>query len=401
MKRTYPIQLFKNFFLLLAFVSILASCKKDNAPEKEKNFNVLIDWQFVDNVSTSTIQLIANFYPEVSAIVSQKELQTVNIYKITYKTKNVDGSEITASGAILFPSGGANLPLISYQHGTLFNLDEAPSNYTGDEIKYLAPLISSTGYAISVPDYIGYGASATYPHPYEHAKTLGSASFDMLLATKEFLDYHDITLSEKLFLTGYSEGGSATMALHQHIEQESDLVVTMSAPAAGAYNKTEFAKDLMKRDESLQFLPRFMWVIDSYNWIYDLNRPWSDFVVEPDASTLEAVTDPMKLGNASISNNPQTLFTTEIKNGVLNETDTEFLTVLAANDTYDWEPVYPVTLYYGTADDYVFPLNSETAYDALLANGADVTIIAYDGEDHGSAFMPYLLDVFELFESLK
>jgi fermentation-respiration switch protein FrsA (DUF1100 family) len=385
---------------LLVITSILISCKKDPV-EKEKNFSYLIDWQLIDNVSKTSIQFFASTIPDVNAAISSKELQNVNIYKITYKTKNVDGAEITASGAVLFPEGGSLLPLISYQHGTLTNLEEAPSNYGGDEIKYLAPIISSAGYAISVPDYIGYGASDSYPHPYEHAETLGSASFDMLMAAKEFFDYIDITLSDKLFITGYSEGGNATMALHQHIEKNSDLTVTMSAPAAGAYNKTAFATELMERDEDLTFLPKFMWVLYSYNWIYGLNRPWSDYVVEPDATTLEAVSDPMKLGDADISLNPQTLFTETIKNGILNETDSEFLDVLAANDTYDWNPVAPITLYHGTADDYVFPLNSETAYDALLANGANVDKVTYEGKNHETAFFPYLIDVFELFESLK
>jgi hypothetical protein len=199
---------YKTIFLSLLFISILAGCKKDPA-EKEKNFSYLIDWQLIDNVSKTSIQFFASTIPDVNAAISSKELQNVNIYKITYKTKNVDGTEITASGAVLFPEGGTNLPLLSYQHGTLTNLEEAPSNYGGDEIKYLAPIISSAGYAISVPDYIGYGASDSYPHPYEHAETLGSASFDMLMAAKEFFDYIDITLSDKLFITGYSEGGNA------------------------------------------------------------------------------------------------------------------------------------------------------------------------------------------------
>ncbi len=391
----------KTIFISLLFICVLAGCKKDDTPEKERNFSYLIDWQFIDNVNKSTIQIYASRIPDVYALISQEELQNVNVYKITYKTKNVDGAEITASGMVLFPDGGANLPLISYQHGTLTNKQDAPSNYTGQEILYLAPIITSTGYAVSVPDYIGYGASASYPHPYEHARTLGSASFDMLMAAREFFDYNNITLSEKLFITGYSEGGNATMALHQHIEKNSDLNITMSAPAAGAYNKTAFAKDLMQRNEDLTFLPKFMWVLYSYNWIYGLNRPWSDYVVEPHASTLESVSDPMKLGEANISLNPQTLFTETTKTGILNETDIEFLNVLADNDTYNWTPVAPITLYYGTADDYVFPLNSETAYDALLANGANVTIVTFEGQDHSSAFMPYLIDMFELFKSLK
>jgi len=394
--------LLRNFLIFLLVASVLASCKKDDVTPKEKNFNTLVDWQFISKVSKSTVLILASIYPDVYNILIQKDLLDVNVYRITYKTTNVEGNEIIASGAVIVPITSTAIPIFSYQHGSIFDKEEAPSNYTtGLETKGLATIIASAGYAVSVPDYLGYGESADYPHPYEHAKTLGLASYDMLLAAKEFFDYYDVALTEKLFLTGYSEGGNATMALHQHIEQNSSLVVTMSAPASGAYNKTAFARDIMQRDEELQFLPRFMWVIDAYNWVYDLNRPWNDFVVEPDATTLEAVTDPLQLGNATINLNPQLLFTTQLKDGVLNETDNDFLNTLADNDNYDWTPNYPITLYYGTADDYVFPLNSETAYDAFKSNGANVTKVVYEGKDHSTAFIPYLLDMFELFESLK
>lgn len=394
---------FKNALLALLFISIiLVSCKKDDDTPPEKNFTYLVESQFIAAVNKTTVLTLANTYPEVYAVFSTKNLSDVSVFKLTYKTKNVAGEEIIASGVVIVPSTSGALPLFSYQHGTLFTYAEAPSRYsTGIETKGLATIIASAGYAVSVPDYLGYGASESYPHPYEHAKTLGSASFDMLMATKEFLDDNSIALSDKLFITGYSEGGNATMALHQYIEENSDLVITMSAPASGAYNKTAFAKDILQRNEDLDFLPRFMWVFDAYNWIYDLNRSWSDFVNEPYASTLDAVIDPFKLADAAISHNPQTLFKTSTIDGVINGTDTDLLAALADNDNFDWIPEYPITLYYGTADDYVFPLNTLTAYDALTLNGATVSKVAYEGADHTSAIIPYFIDMFELFESLK
>jgi acetyl esterase/lipase len=238
-------------------------------------------------------------------------------------------------------------------------------------------------------------------HPYEHANSLATASYDMLMAVKEYIENSNISISDKLFLSGYSEGGTATMALHKYIEENSDLQVTLSAPAAGAYNKTAFARSILQRNENLTFLPHFMWVIHSYNKFYKLNRSWSDFVNEPHATTLKAVSHPFNYRNAAITLNPQELFTIDIRIGVLNGDDHAFLNVLADNNIYDWKPKAPVRLYYGTADDYVFPVNSETAYEAMKARGADVTRIAFEGLNHSTAFMPYILDVFNLFETLK
>ena len=315
--------------------------------------------EYIGTVKKEIFSLFTIQYPEVGPILSQQELQDIDVYKLYYKTKNLEAIEVIASGVVIVPVSGENLPLFSYQHGTISNRDDTPSKYnTGMETIGLASIIASTGYAVSVPDYLGYGETDDYPHPYEHVESLGSASFDMLMAAKEFLDVHGYSISDKLFLTGYSEGGNATMALHRHIEKNTDLVVTMSAPAAGAYNKTAFAKEILSKNEDLRFLPNFMWVIDSFDDIYGLNRQWSDYVLEPDATTLTNIVDPLTYGNADIKLNPQQLFTTEFKNGILNETDTEFINALSASDNYDWTPRYPITLYYGTADDYVFPINS-------------------------------------------
>jgi len=391
-----------SFFTWILLSIILVGCKKDDTITDENNNVYLVDYTFITVLTKTQVLLTASQYPAIYNLIYTKELSDIKVYKLKYKTVDVEGEIIFASGVVLMPITENSVPILSYQHGTITDPAEAPSLFfTSMEARGLAAIFASAGYAISVADYLGYGESANYPHPYEHAKTLATASFDMLMAAKEFFIEMNVATSDKLFITGYSEGGNATMALHKYIEENSDLVVTMSAPGSGAYNKTAFSKDILQKNEDLVYLPNFMWVIEAYNWIYGLNRPWNQYVNEPDASKLEAITDPFKFSETDISHNPQTLFTSSLIEGVLNNTDTEFLNVLADNDNFDWTPIYPITLYYSNADDYVFPLNSETAYEALSANGATVTKVVYEGLGHGDAFMPYAMDIFELFESLK
>lgn len=85
----------------------------------------------------------------------------------------------------------------------------------------------------------------------------------------------------------------------------------------------------------------------------------------------------------------------------MNGSDIEFLNSVSDNDIFNWSPKSPITLYYATNDNLVFPLNSETAYENLLANGTNINRVVYEGEDHFSAGILYVNDVFQLFESLR
>ena len=60
----------------------------------------------------------------------------------------------------------------------------------------------------------------------------------MLRAVKEFCDNRGIIYNNQLFLSGYSQGGHATMALHKALQEHhsSEFQVTASAPGAGPYD---------------------------------------------------------------------------------------------------------------------------------------------------------------------
>lgn len=222
------------------------------------------------------------------------------------------------------------------------------------------------------------------------------------MAVKEGLNFVDnLIINDKLFITGYSEGGFATLALQKHIEENSNLEVTMSAPASGVYNSSAFFQEMMQLNEDYNYPGLAMWVFDSYNRIYNLNRNWNEYINEPYATTIENVSHPFDFFSANVVKNPQELYTEEFRNGLINGLDIEFLNGISDNDIFNWAPIYPITLYYASDDNLVFPLNSETAYESLSANSANVNRVIYEGEDHFSAGILYINDVFELFESLR
>jgi hypothetical protein len=162
----------------------------------------------------------------------------VNTYRITYKT-TFKGDEITASGLIVLPFTKESVGMVSVQHGTIVQQQEAPSAQAPgslDLIVYAA--MASSGFITIVPDMIGFGASENIFHPYYVEEPIAKAIIDNVRAAENLAADNDISFNKKLFLVGYSEGGYATMAAHKAIEAQPlegiDLVA--SFPAAGGYD---------------------------------------------------------------------------------------------------------------------------------------------------------------------
>lgn len=318
----------------------------------------------------------------------------VRVYRLTYTTRNTDGQPVTASGAVLVPVAPAAVPVISYQHGTLQPDEEerAPSYYSSrSEVWSAVSVLAATGYVVSAPDYIGYGASKALPHPYEHGASLASASADMLRATREFCAQQNISVNQKNFLLGYSEGGYATLALHKLLEEKyaDVLPVTASAPGAGAYHKSAFARYILNSTEPLNFLRTYVWVLRTYDRVYQLNRPLSYYYQQPYATRLQA--DPF----SPVPRQATELFAPTFRQAVLTDSDPALTATLTANDVYDWQPRAPLALFHGTADDYVPFFNSEDAYKAMRARGAtNVELRPIQGGTHFSAAPVYTLQAY-------
>ena len=168
----------------------------------------------------------------------------VSVYRLVYKTTLEDGTRVTASGVVFIPKQltptTKPYPLLSYQHGTLFANGGAQSNSNLAVAAFSYPLLYATyGYIVACPDYIGYGdARRQLPHRYEHRQTLAQATVDMLLATQELLVREGVQSNTQTFLTGYSEGGYASLAAQKLIEEKYADKIKLAGTSCGAAAST-------------------------------------------------------------------------------------------------------------------------------------------------------------------
>jgi len=384
------------FYCITATVSLfflMVSCQKEEKvfePEYLESYEViqvLTKENLLDMVSSSSL-----FPPAANAFVQFG----VELVKINYHTAGLNNEPLLASGALLVPLTNSELPMFSFQHGTLSNPSEAPSLFQSVYTDQLT-VFASTGFNTALPDYLGYGSTEYMDHPYEHRQSLATATRDMLRASYEYFKVRNKREpSNKLFLSGYSEGGFATMATLKLLQAEhpQEFNITAATVGAGAYNKTATAQWVVSANENLEYINTFIWVLDVYNKIYtQLQRPYNDYYNEPWATQIaqNGVFTPIEL-------NPSLLFREEFVEGVLNGTDAAMLSVLADNDCFNWKPEFPIKLYHGTADRLVPYLNSETAFQAMVSVGTEnIELITIEGGTHETALGPYILGTFSFF----
>lgn len=389
----------RQLLLAFLFVCLFIACEKEKE-EPQPTFQYLVSSEEITTLSKESIttQLTA-LNPLLGGLVKN----AVSVYKITYKTKDLEGKEVVASGAVFLPQSTDESPMISVQHGTILNLEHAPSKFhPQSEASMFGGLFSGLGYIISYPDYLGYGTTEQLGHPYEHRESLASASLDMLRATKELVkSTSSINWNQKLFLAGYSEGGFASMSLLKKIEAEAknEFVLRGASCGAGAYDKTAFMNHIINNTtEGIASNNRlYLWVLLSYNQIYGLNRPMSAYFKEPFATQIT-----QNGINVEIAQSINTIFNETFVEGIKNGTDTAFINAVKDNNVHDWKPETPTLLVHGDTDNTVFYFNSVNAYNAMKQRGAtNVTLNTVEGGTHASTITSYLLQSYLFFENNK
>ncbi|WP_026994970.1 alpha/beta hydrolase family protein [Flectobacillus major] len=397
----------RSLILLLLVNLIIWSCSKNDIDPVVEN-QYLVSTSVIGEYSTTQVaQRVDNSdfgqgNALITSLVKGLVKYPIKVYKVVYNTKGVDGKTLQASGVVIVPTTTESLPLISQQHGTLSNKADAPSLYStgASETYLLASLVASNGFILSCPDYIGYGTTQNLDHPYEHRETLAQSSLDLIRAAKELLNQEKVSWSKKVMITGYSEGGYATMALQKKMEEQfpNEFNLVASSCGAGAYNKTAFMKYIINETTHgvASYNSLYIWVTTAYNSIYGINRPMTYYFNAPYAAEVQA-----KGPFANIPVSINLAYSDTFRKGVNEGTDTAFINAVKDNDIFDWKPKTPTQLYHGTADQHVFYFNSETAFNAMKAKGGDVTLISLPNKDHFTAIQDYLLGTLTFFGGKK
>ena len=301
------------------------------------------------------------------------------------------------------------MPFLTITHGTVSKKSNvasvSPINFGESYVEGVVGLFTaSMGYVASVPDYTGLGVSDKL-HPYVHAKSLAIATIDFMRASRNYCDSHNITLSDKLFLTGYSEGGYAAMATQKEIESSysSEFTLTAVAPMSGPYNLLGTAETLLQKTE-YHFPMYISYVLTAYNDIYGWDK-LNLFFNDPYAAMMPGLFDGSKSIfeiNDQLPDVIRDLVRSDYINSVLDSTETDLRAALAENNLLNWTPVTPMKLYHGDADSTVFYQNSLDALQHLTDNGAtDIELITISGGTHETAGFPAFIGAIGWFESLR
>src|SRR6185369_5336089 len=169
----------------------------------------------------------------------------------------------TATGACASDS----FPLVAYAKGTDVQKPRTLANPADPETFLLVAMYAAQGYAVVATDYLGYAKSNYSFHPYLHADSEASSVIDSIRAARAAAFAQGVSLSGKVMLTGYSQGGHSSMAAHRAIERDEpgEINVVAGAHLAGPYNLSGSFK-LTNAILGFQFFVPF--IVTSWQKIY-------------------------------------------------------------------------------------------------------------------------------------
>lgn len=396
---------------LLAFVAVFAGCDLNNNDDKTED-KYLISFEKKGTYFPNTIKdfytVLADDYPEVQPILDEVKYP-VDVYTITYKTK-FDGQELIASGLVSVPVSVGTYPVISFQNGTNTLNSNAPSVNPNYQLYLLLESIASTGFIISVPDYLGFGASKSMFHPYLDKESTVQAVTDMLRAVDEFVSNHlDIEMSDDLYINGYSQGGWATMTLQKAIETElsNEFKLKASACGAGPYD-LNLVNDYVLEQTNYPMPYYIGYIFNSYIKLGDIINTPVEIFKSPYSERILTLYDGTKSGdeiNAQLTTKTTDLYTAEFLSGYkTNPKYTSVVTSLQKNSVTAWKTNIPTLLLHGTVDNNVPPTTSQNLFDAFKAQGVSTSVVQYvpiPGAGHSTGIIPASVASFTWFIELN
>lgn len=329
----------------------------------------------------------------------------VQMVNVTYATVAPDGVTPTdASGVVMIPSGAAcpgPYPLLSYSRGTDMDKARALATPGDEEASLVAALVASQGFIVAASDYLGYAASTWPYHPYLHSNSEATANVDILRAAREIAASRGIGLTGRVFLTGYSQGGHASLATQKLIETSfaAEFTVAGAGHMSGPYNLVGSVQQALEKLPlgdlgSTYYVP---FTVTSLQKVYgDLYATPRQFFKDPYDATIEGLfPGPSDVGLEDLITENKlpillsSLVTDDFVKEALNPASPLYR-ALSLNSPIDFVPKAPTLLCGGSRDPVVAFDNTRDAAAAFSANGAPALSV-YDVEEN-PAYAPLLRD---------
>ena len=333
----------------------------------------------------------------------------VDVRSVGYATVGPKGEgDVKVVTALLVPSGAAcpgPYPLVAYNRGTDVQASRNMANPADSETQLLVAMLASQGYVVVAPNYIGYAGSTFKDHPYLHADSEASTTIDAIRASRAALADSGVALNGRVLLTGYSQGGHASMATQRAIERDfpGEFNVVAAGHMSGPYNLTgSFITGLALlpggSGGSTIFSP---FALTSYQKIYgNLYANASDYFKAPYAAGIDTLF-PSSVGVTELFTSgklPTQLgdLITDKQIADLNDSSSGLRAALAANSLLGWAPKAPMMLCGGKRDPVAFYQNALDAKAAFAAQGIGVVDIDVETIPEFAPLFPQTLSAEQL-----
>jgi hypothetical protein len=311
----------------------------------------------------------------------------IDAYRVIYQTVNATGQPVRASGLVVFPAAGQRqLRLVSFATGTSTYKLNVPSTFgldaAGDglEGRWSAELFASAGFAIAEPDYVGMGRGSG-PIEFMVGRAMATASLDVLTAARTLAARHGYQLDRGVLATGFSEGGSAAMALGRALQQGQSpfFRLTALAPISSPLDLTGAElPGVFNGQVAAVAAPFYLgYVLTKWNPLYHLYSSPSQAFQQPYAARVQGLYDGSHQDLQVLAALPPlSRLITPAYLRLLRHPTGKLLRAFNANSTcFGWTPRVPARLYAASGDSQGPPANSVDCQRAIRARGGHASLI--------------------------
>jgi len=408
---------FNSFLFVLIFFS---GCKDENEIITVREPGSLISFELIDHLNLEQIDSIrthtltsfletANMKADDYRELLLKPKNSVKLYRITYHSiiPEFDNKPTIATGLIAIPDiDTKEIPLISYQHGTVFYKEMVPSVYNySDETKMMVLQFASQGYVMIASDYFGLGNVSQEKNTYFVKNSTEQACLDMYRASLDLLAQLNISAGN-FYVNGWSQGAYNTMLFLRRLEKENipvKAVFTAAAPVdpqlfitRGLFNPRPFDAEY-----TVAALCNLILGVENYNELKGISEQY----IKPEylkvAQEFFAFKTDYPTFISVVPKDPHQAFTEKFFKDAKNA-DAPFWKTLANSESYRWFSDTPLMAFYGMRDEAVPNYVATLAVDYMTTIGKTnaQTINAGEQADHRNTFIQSLIDGKKWIESL-
>jgi len=335
----------------------------------------------------------------------------IKVYTVKYYTPDYRPDSLTvATGLVVLPVGyPCASGILTFGHGFCLKDHEVPSVPTSI-YGMITKGIASNGFVGVAPDYIHLGVeSSSGFQAFMNAKTEATATIDLIRAAKTICQNEGVTLTDQLFLSGYSQGGHSSFATAREIQQNhaGELTVTAVCPGGGTFDLAGVAADSLLSNTRTTPEPHAMcMIVRSYFEVYKdslylLGLP-SDPVLALDSifkspydSLLQLILDRTNpFASVSLLDSiPIRMIEDSFRLQMQTDPNHYFRTLLRYNSLYDWTPQMPVNFVHSPVDIENPMSNVQFVMQLFEDSGAtDIQLSIIPGNlSHNDAGLPYVL----------